>query len=152
MNFNPDATKQAQEVIFSRKIKKKLPHLSLVFNNAKVTQSTYQKHLSIILDSKLTFENHPKMLTTEINKTIGLICKLQNLLPRTTLITIYKAFVRPHLDYDDILYDEAFNLSFHQELETIRYKTMFSNNWCNTRYFYREDLPRIRLRITSITM
>ena len=37
MNFNPDPTKQAQEVIFSRKTKK-LPHPPLVLNNANVTQ------------------------------------------------------------------------------------------------------------------
>ena len=59
--------------------------------------------LGIILDSKLTFQNHIHMVTTKINKTIGLLCKLQNLLPRTALIAIYKAFVRPHLDYGDIL-------------------------------------------------
>ena len=88
MNFNPDPTKQAQEVIFIRKTKK-LPHPSLVFNNTNVTQSMYQKHLGIILDSKLTFENHINMVTTKINKTIGLFCKLQNLPPRTVLIKIY---------------------------------------------------------------
>ena len=65
-NFKPDPTKQAQEVIFSRKTKK-LPHLPLVFNNVNVTQSIYQKHLGIILDSKLTFENHLNMGTTQIN-------------------------------------------------------------------------------------
>ena len=41
MNFNPDPSKQAQEVIFSCKTKK-LPHPPLVFNNANVTQSIYQ--------------------------------------------------------------------------------------------------------------
>ena len=34
MNFNPDPRKQAQEVIFSRKLKK-IAHPSLVFNNVK---------------------------------------------------------------------------------------------------------------------
>ena len=34
--FNPDPRKQAQEVIFSRKMKK-VSHLSLVFNNADVS-------------------------------------------------------------------------------------------------------------------
>ena len=111
IEFNPDPTKQAQEVIFSRKTKK-LPHPPLVFNNANVIQSIYQKHLGIILGSKLTFENHINMVTTKTNKTIGIIRKLQILLPRTALIKIYKAFVRPHLDYGDILYNQAFNLSF----------------------------------------
>ena len=118
INFNPDPTKPAQEVIFSRKTKK-LSHSPLLFNNSNVTQSLYQKHLGIILDSKLTFENHINMVTTKINKTIGLLRKLQNLLPRTALITIYKAFVRHHLDYGDILYDQAFNFSLQQKLESI---------------------------------
>ena len=93
-----------------------------MFNNANVTQPIYQKHLGIILDSKLRFENHINMVTTKINKTIGLLRKLQNLLPRTALITIYKAFVRPHLDYGDILYEQTFNLSFQQKLESIQYR------------------------------
>ena len=32
---------------------------------------------------------------------------------------IYTAFVRPRLDYGDILYNQAFNLSFQQKLESI---------------------------------
>ena len=93
-----------------------------MFNDTNVTQSIYQKHLGLILDFKLAFENHVNMVTTKINKTIGLLRKLQNLLPRTALIKIYKAFVRPHLDYGDILYDQAFNLSFQQKLESIQYR------------------------------
>lgn len=54
MSFNPEPTKQPQEMIFSCKTKK-LPHSPLVFNNVNVTQSIYQKHPGIILDSKLTF-------------------------------------------------------------------------------------------------
>ena len=49
------------------------------------------------------------MMATKIYKTIGLLCKPQNLLPRPALIKIYKAFVRPHLDYREVLYDQAFN-------------------------------------------
>ena len=93
-----------------------------MFNNVNVTQSIYQKHLGIILDSKLTFVDHLNMVTTKINITSGLLRKLQNLLPRNTLITIYKAFVRPQLDYGDILYDQTFNLSFQEKLESIQYR------------------------------
>ena len=70
-----------------------------MLNNTNVNQSIYQKQIVIILGSKLTFENHVNMVTPKINKTIGLFRKLQNLLPRTNLIKIYRAFVRPHLDY-----------------------------------------------------
>ena len=42
MSFNPNATKQAQNVIFSRKIKKPL-HTPITFNNTNVKQTTFQK-------------------------------------------------------------------------------------------------------------
>ena len=43
------------------------------------------------------------------------------MLSRSTLITIYKAFVKPHLDYRDILFDQIYNSSFHEKLESIQY-------------------------------
>ena len=43
MSFNPDPNKQAQEVLFSRKIQKS-SQPSLIFNNNIVTQSITQKH------------------------------------------------------------------------------------------------------------
>ena len=61
-------------------------------------------------------------MTTKINKTIGLLRKLQNLFPRTVLKKIYKAFVRTHLHYGDILHDQTFSLSFQQKLESILYR------------------------------
>ena len=84
-------------------------------------QTTSQKHLGIILDTRLSFEKHLEIVLCKINKTIGLIRKLQNLLLRTALITLYKAFVRLHLDYSDIFYDQAHNASFHQKLESPQY-------------------------------
>ena len=50
MSFNTDPTKQAQEVIFSRKIKKPL-HTPPTFKDTNVKQTAFQKHLSLILDS-----------------------------------------------------------------------------------------------------
>ena len=41
---------------------------------------------------------------TKANKGIGVIKKLSNILD--ALLTIYKSFVRPHLDYSDIIYDQ----------------------------------------------
>ena len=69
----------------------------------------------------MPFEKHLQTVLCKINKTIGLICNLQNLLPIAALITFYKALVRPHLDYGDIIYDQAHNASFHQKLESLKY-------------------------------
>ena len=62
MSFNPDPSKQAQKVTFSRKFKN-VSHPPLVLNNVKVSSSKSQKHLGILLDAKLTFEEHYKRFT-----------------------------------------------------------------------------------------
>ena len=52
---------------------------------------------------------------------IGLLQKLQSILPQTTLLTIYKLFMRPHLDYGDVVYDQPSNDAFSNKLETVQY-------------------------------
>ena len=78
MRFNPDPKTQAQEVIFSRKIIK-IDHPPLYFNENLVKSSSTQKHLRMILDTKLDFSLHLNV-QKKVNKTIGLLCKLQDTL------------------------------------------------------------------------
>ena len=75
----------------------------------------------MILDTKLDFSLHLKNVQNKVNKTIGLLRRLQDTLPRISLITIFKSFIRPLLDYGDIIYDRAYNTSFHQNIESIQY-------------------------------
>ena len=120
MSFNPDPSKQAQEIIFSRK-KIKSSHPSVYFNNISVSSTSVHKHLGMLLDDKLSYEQHFKSLFNKVKKTTSLLRKLQQILPRQSLNTIYKSFIRPHLDYGDIVYDRAFNESFDKYLESIQY-------------------------------
>ena len=120
MSFNPDLTKQAQELIFSRKVQMG-NHPPLFFNENVIPKTTLQKHLGMFLDSKLNFSEHLKTIFQKPNKTIGLLRKLQTLLPKPPLITIYKWLIRSHLDYGDMIYDQTFNMSFQQKMESIQY-------------------------------
>ena len=74
----------------------------------------------MLLDSKLDLKEHIQNVLNEVSKTIGLLRKLQKILPRPPLITVYKSFLRSHLDYGDIIYDQVYNVSFHQKLESIQ--------------------------------
>ena len=66
MVFNPDATKQAPEVIFSRKSHSpKLP--DLYFNSLVVEKVKTQKHLGLKLDEKLNFKEHLKDKFATVN-------------------------------------------------------------------------------------
>ena len=120
MSFNPDPNKQAQEVVFSRKVQITC-HPSIYFNNKSFKQVPSQKNLGLILGSKLNFQEHLKNILNKVNKSIGLLRKLQNILPHEALLTISKSFVRPHLEYDDVIYDQNYNNYFHQKLESVQY-------------------------------
>ena len=83
---------------FRRKINK-IEHPPLYFNQNLVISSSAYKYFGMILDTKLNFSLDQRNLQIKVNKTIGLLSKLLNTLPRTSLITISKSFIRPHLDY-----------------------------------------------------
>ena len=96
-------------------------HPPVLFSNVPAKRCSIQKHLGIHLDEKLNFNRYVKEKITKANKVIGVIKKLSNILPRDALLTIYKSFVRPHLDYGDIIYDQPKNESFYTKLESLQY-------------------------------
>ena len=121
MLFNPDPKKPVQGVIFSRK-KQSQSHSTISLNNIHVERAPYQKHLGMILDEKLNFKQHIDNAILKFDKGISVIKKLRQGLPRKSLITIYKAFLRPLIDYGDIIYDQPQNESFCEKLESVEYK------------------------------
>lgn len=129
MSFNPDPNKQAVELYFSKKKNHdNIPDIS--FNNTVITRCDSHKHLGLVLDPKLTFDVHIREKFLKANKGIGIIHRLRNYLPRKSLLTIYVAFVRPHLDYGDIVYDYPGNVSFTQKLESIQYNACLAITGC----------------------
>ena len=59
MQFNPDPNKQANEIIFSRKlVSTNLSHPPVKFYNNNVTRCCHQKYLGVALDSNLNFNTH----------------------------------------------------------------------------------------------
>ena len=107
--------------MFSRK-KKIQSHPEISLNNIPVERWSYQKRLGLILDEKLNFKQHVDNAISKINKGIAVIKKLRYRLPRKLLITIYKAFLRPLIDYEGIIYDQPQNESFCEKLESVQYK------------------------------
>ena len=53
---------------------------------------------------------------------VGKIKRLRDILPRYSLVTIYKSFIRPDLHYGDVIYDQPNNDSFTDKIEQLQYK------------------------------
>ena len=144
MQFNPDKNKQAIQVIFSQKRDTPV-HPPLFFNGSEVVIKAEYKHLGMILDSKLTFLSHIKEVIVKARRGIGIIRFLSKYVTRDVLDQIYKLYVRPHLDYGDIIYhkyDPEFKLDFTKWLESTQYFAALavSGAWrgTNTNKIYEE--------------
>ena len=82
------------------------------------------KHLGHILDIRLTFSIHIQSVINKARRGIGMLRLSFNYLPRQTLNELYKIYVRPHLDYVDVLYhipqkvcDFSLEITLHRRME-----------------------------------
>ena len=111
---------QLKRYCLQEKGKPRNPEISL--NNIPVVHSPYQKRLGLILDEKLNFKQHIDNAISKITEGIAVIKKFRYSLPRKSLITIYKAFLRPLIDYGDTIYEQPQNESFCEKLKSVQYK------------------------------
>ena len=109
MSINPDPLKQVQEVLFSSKATQ-ANHPNIVFYGNTVQNGANRKHVGLILDEKLTFNDHITSKLNTVNKLTSTLRKLYHYIPRDSVATVYKSFVRPHLDYAGIIYDTPRNV------------------------------------------
>ena len=100
MKFNADKT---EEVVFSCKREKSI-HPILKLGDEIISKKSEHKHLGLILDSKLNFKSHIREAIVKARRGIGLLKYLSKYVSREVLGQIYKLYVRPHLDYGDIIY------------------------------------------------
>ena len=134
MKFNADRT---EEVIFSSK-RLKPAHPPLFPRGNEVPVKAEHKHLGMILDSKLGFRSRTKEAIVKARRGIRMVRYLSKYVSRDVLDQIYKLYVRPHLDYGDIIYhrdDPQMQLNFTQRLEPTQYSAALAvtGAWRGTR-------------------
>ena len=78
--------------------------------------------LGIVVDSKLDFKFHVDQKIKKCNKLKGLMRRPSINVPKNALLTVYKLFIRPNLDYSDILYDKTEKENFLNKLEKVQYR------------------------------
>ena len=91
----------------------------------------------MILDSKLNFNSHVREAIIKARRGIGIIRYLSKYVSRDVLDQIYKLYVRPHLDYSDIIYhkyDPEYTLELTKKLESTQYSAALaiSDSWRGT--------------------
>jgi exonuclease III len=74
-------------------------HVNLKIDNNNISRVNSFNLLGITLDDNLTWNNHLRILSSKISRTNGLMARLKNVVPCTTLRLIYSSLVTCHLNY-----------------------------------------------------
>ena len=67
--------------------------------NVPVSRVSSQKCLGVILDEKLSWENHIEMICKKVGAEIAVIKRIKSIVSKDTLQVLYKAIVQPYFDY-----------------------------------------------------
>ena len=115
VKFNPQKT---EEMLFSRKLQK-VNHPKLTMDNIEIQRVPFHKHLGIIFNSDCSWHEHIISITDKAWKRIHLLRALKFQLDRNSLQTMYFSFIRPLLEYGDVIWDNCCNYEKY-EIEKIQ--------------------------------
>ena len=67
------------------------------------------KYLGVLIDGNLSWKHHINYISTKISKGIGIVARLRHLVPRTTLLNIYRSLIEPYISYGLVAWGQAAN-------------------------------------------
>ncbi len=125
LNFKPS---KSCDLVFTKTGTRDYPSLKL--GNDLIPKVKYHKHLGFILDCNLNYSEHIAALHEKVQKLINPLKSLAKYTKSCHLNTIYQSFIRPHLDYGDILYNSASNKQDLARLDRLHYHAALSVSGC----------------------
>jgi hypothetical protein len=99
VNFSP---KKTREMIITNKAKRDYPPLFL--DNHPIERIDNHKHLGVTISHDLSWKTHAYNIGKKAYNCLGILRPLRLTLDRATLETLYKSFIRPVLEYADVLW------------------------------------------------
>ena len=121
VSFNQTKT---ESLILSRKVSKPY-HPNLILNGQPINIVKSHKHLGLIISESGGWTNHIEFIIKKAWKRINIMRQLKYLLDRKSLETIYISFIRPILEYGDVV-------------------------WCNLTHTESNELDKIQIEAARI--
>lgn len=153
VTFNPIKT---ISVLFSHKdVKSTFP---LEFGDVTVEDSPSHKHLGLTLTSKLSWTEQVLSNVAKVEKRLPLFSALKHKLPSSVLLTMYTYFIRPLLEYADVIWD---NITIQQSdmLDQLQYQALLvvsgctqGTNYNKIRRIYGVELLSFRRKLHRLSL
>ncbi|XP_072046972.1 uncharacterized protein [Amphiura filiformis] len=99
----------------------KFKDISLTYGNESIEIVNKYKYLGVVFDPNLSWSEHVNYMSSNVSKRIGVIGRVKNYLPPSTVNMLAKALVFPHFDYCSSVWNN-FNAYHHHELQVLQNK------------------------------
>ena len=76
--------------------------VQISMNGINLNVCSCVKFLGVLLDDKLSFQDHRLYIANKISKNIGILYKLRSILPEKDLFMLYNSLILPYLQYCNI--------------------------------------------------
>ncbi len=78
--------------------------LSIKIDDTNIEQVNYTKFLGVIINNRLTWNDHVKAIYNKVSKSIGIIYRIRHNIPSNTLINLYHTLIHPYYEYCNIVW------------------------------------------------
>ena len=95
------------------------PQNTYFLSGHEIQTCSQEKDLGITFDSDLKFKIHISNITSKANQVLGIIKRNFKFLDKNTFITLYKALVRPHLEYGQSVWS-PYLITYKRDIEKVQ--------------------------------
>ena len=102
LSINPSKTNFL--IIPPKQTKATIPHLYVTGNGSAINIVDSAKYLKVVIDNKLNFKQHIKMMKGKVTRSVGILSKLKHFFPQNVMLQLYYALVHPFLSHGIIIW------------------------------------------------
>ena len=102
--------------------------LTVSYDSFQIYSVKSAKYLGVIIDNRINFYDHIKVLECKIARSVGILTKLKTILPKQNLLQLYYTLVHSHLTYRISIWGSTYPSYLHklQKLQNKALKAIFN--------------------------
>ena len=96
---------------------------NMTFADSFIATVPNSKYLGVIIDNKLCFYEHIKLLESKVSRSVGILTKLKSFIPQQTLLQLYHSLVHSHLTYGITIWGSTHTM-YLQKLQNLQNRAL----------------------------
>jgi hypothetical protein len=91
-------------IVFTTKNKHVSDDITLKIDNMHITRVGHTKFLGVVINEKLTWDNHISLVSNKVSKSIGVLRRIHSKIPDSILQSLYYTLINPYFEYCNVVW------------------------------------------------